>query len=84
MNDNFQNVGKEESFHFQLYLGQQVNKQNTAMDLTKNTEASRLYRPYEKESSAFKPFKKEESNNCTREFDSLSKVRIDYEYFVYH
>ncbi|CAH1108842.1 unnamed protein product [Psylliodes chrysocephalus] len=73
MNDNFQNVGKEESFHFQLYLGQQVNKQNTAMDLTKNTEASRLYRPYEKESSAFKPFKKEESNNCTREYDSLSK-----------
>ncbi|CAG9853690.1 unnamed protein product [Phyllotreta striolata] len=57
--NNFKNSTKE-GFHFQICLDQN-KQQNTAIDLTKNSE-NRLYRPYEKEPSAFKPFKKEETN----------------------
>nr|XP_023016338.1 zinc finger protein 423 [Leptinotarsa decemlineata] len=63
MHETSYSVPREEIFNFQLSAGQQIVKQKTAMDLTvtnANLAENRLYRPYEP--SAFKPFKKEETD----------------------
>ncbi|KAJ8943376.1 hypothetical protein NQ318_002609 [Aromia moschata] len=65
MNENsFQNLLKQEAFDFKLSPEPQIFRQKTAIDLTvSNGEKSGsdgIYRPY-REPSAFKPFKKDES-----------------------
>ncbi|XP_057668242.1 zinc finger protein 226-like isoform X1 [Diorhabda carinulata] len=76
VNESMKSVSREEPFDFQIYLKQQTFKQKNAIDLRKNTENrnpidSKLYRPYQNEPSAFKPFKKGE--NPEKEYPKVNK-----------
>ncbi|XP_072402865.1 uncharacterized protein Prdm13 isoform X1 [Diabrotica undecimpunctata] len=80
LNESRKSIEKEDTFNIQLNLKHQTIKQKSAIDLTKYAEnvmplEHRLYRPYEKEPSAFKPFRKDE--NSTQAFDEYSKI-MDY------